>query len=95
MVLGRYRWVTAADASRKFGEVNDAALRDPVVLTKNGKARTVLLSVETFERLLANERTVFLARDTPAMFDAQLEAVAQGDFTAAGLDANATHRRAR
>lgn len=85
MTLGRFKRVTAGDAARRFAEVNDSALKEPVVVTRNGRARTVLLSVEAFERLLANERSVFLAKDTPQIFDAQLDAIAERDFPAAGV----------
>jgi prevent-host-death family protein len=85
LALAHYKQVTAADAARRFSEVNDTALREPVVLTRNGRPRTVMLSVETFERLLANERQVFLAKDTPAEFLDQIYALAEGDFERAGV----------
>jgi PHD/YefM family antitoxin component YafN of YafNO toxin-antitoxin module len=85
MTVNQFKQVTAVDAARRFSEVNDTALKEPVVLTRNGRARTVLLSVETFERFLANERTVFLAKDTPPEFLDQLQALADGDFERAGI----------
>ena len=85
MALDHYKRVTAADAARRFSEVNDTTLWEPVVLTRNGRPRTVMLSVETFERLLANERQVFLAKDTPAEFLDQLYALPEGDFERAGV----------
>ncbi|MGL4635792.1 MAG: type II toxin-antitoxin system Phd/YefM family antitoxin [Beijerinckiaceae bacterium] len=85
MTVTQFKQVTAGDAARRFSEVNDTALKEPVVLTRNGRARTVLLSVETFERFLANERTVFLAKDTPPEFLDQLQALADGDFKRAGV----------
>ena len=72
MTVSEFKQVTAVEAARRFSEVNDAALREPVVLTRNGRARTVLLSVETFERYLANERSVVLAKDTPTVFSTRL-----------------------
>ena len=85
MSVVQFKQVTAVDAARRFSEVNDAALKEPVVLTRNGRPRTVLLSVETFERYLANERRVFLAKDTPAEFLDQISALADGDFKRAGV----------
>ena len=85
MVIHNFKQVTAVEAARRFSEVNDTALREPVVLTRNGRARTVLLSVETFERFLANERSVFLAKDTPVEFLDQIEALAAGEFDRAGV----------
>ncbi len=64
MSVTQFKQIPAAEALRRFSEINDAALKEPVVLTRNGRARTVLLSVEAFERFLANERSVFLAKDT-------------------------------
>lgn len=56
MNTAQFKQITAGEAARRFSEVNDTALRDPVIVTRNGRARTVLLSIETFERYLANER---------------------------------------
>ena len=85
MSTAKFKQVTAVDAARRFSEINDTALKEPVVLTRNGRPRTVLLSVETFERFLANERSVFLAKDTPAEFLNQLQALADGDFEGAAV----------
>lgn len=85
MSVTQFKQIPAAEALRRFSEINDTALKEPVVLTRNGRARTVLLSVEAFERFLANERSVFLAKDTPEEFLGQLEAIAKGDFAAAGV----------
>ena len=85
MSILQFKQVTAVDAARRFSQVNDAATIEPVVLTENGVPRTVLLSVETFERFLANERSVFLAKDTPEEFLTQLYAIAEGDFARAGI----------
>jgi len=64
----------------------DQALKEPVVLTRNGRPRTVLLSVEAFERFLANERTVFLAEDTPDECRGKIGAIASGALDPADLD---------
>lgn len=40
-----------SDLNRQSGEVLDAALAEPVTLTKRGKPKLVVMSVEQFERL--------------------------------------------
>ena len=40
-----------SDLNRQSGEVLDAALAAPVTLTKRGKPKLVVMSVEQFERL--------------------------------------------
>ena len=42
---------TARDAKNRFGQFLDAARRTPVRVTKNGRAVTVMMSVEHYERL--------------------------------------------
>ena len=43
--------ITARDAKNRFGQLLDAAQRTPVRVTKNGRAVTVMLSVQHYERL--------------------------------------------
>ncbi len=43
--------VTSADMARRFSEYCDLALNEPVVITKNGRERLVLLSVDEFNYL--------------------------------------------
>ncbi|TIL76688.1 MAG: type II toxin-antitoxin system Phd/YefM family antitoxin [Mesorhizobium sp.] len=50
--------VTAATVSKNFGAYQDAAVRDPVIITKNGRPRTVLLAYEDFVRLSKRDRRV-------------------------------------
>ena len=52
--------VTAAVISKNFGAYQDAAVRDPVIITKNGRPRTVLLAYEDYLRLMRRERRVEL-----------------------------------
>ncbi len=42
--------VTAAAVSKNFGAYQDAAVREPVIITKNGRPRTVLLAYEDYLR---------------------------------------------
>jgi prevent-host-death family protein len=55
--------VTAAQVSKNFGAYQDAAVREPVVITKNGRPRTVLLAYEDFVRLSKRERRVELTHE--------------------------------
>ncbi|MRG58031.1 type II toxin-antitoxin system prevent-host-death family antitoxin [Phyllobacterium sp. SYP-B3895] len=44
--------VTTAEFIRHFGRFHDQAQKEPVVLTKHGRESVVVLSVETFEKLM-------------------------------------------
>ena len=64
--------VTAAEVSKNFGAYQDAAVRDPVIITKNGRPRTVLMAYEDFVRLSKRDRRVQL---TSELSDAELAEV--------------------
>ena len=51
---------TAAAGPKNFGAYQDAAVRDPVIITKNGRAKTVLIAYEEYLRLTKRERHVEL-----------------------------------
>jgi PHD/YefM family antitoxin component YafN of YafNO toxin-antitoxin module len=53
------------------------ALAKPVVVTKNGRARNVLISVGEYERLKQRDQQAFLAGDTPERFLADIEKLAR------------------
>lgn len=70
--------VPAAAISKNFGAYQDSALREPVVITKNGRPRTVLMAYEDFLRLSKLERTVELtsglsAQELAAVEDSEME----------------------
>ncbi len=50
--------VTAAEVSKNFGAYQDAAVREPVIITKNGRPRTVLMAYQDFLRLSKRDRRV-------------------------------------
>ncbi len=50
--------VTAAAVSKNFGAYQDAAVREPVIITKNGRPRIVLLAYEDYLRLSRRDRRV-------------------------------------
>lgn len=54
--------VTAATVSKNFGAYQDAAVREPVIITKNGRPRTVLMAYEDYVRLAKRDRRVELTK---------------------------------
>lgn len=65
--------VTAAEVSKNFGAYQDAAVRDPVIITKNGRPRTVLIAYEDFVRLSKRDRRVQLTSELSAAEIAEVE----------------------
>ena len=64
--------VTAAEVSKNFGAYQDAAVREPVIITKNGRPRTVLMAYEDFLRLSKRDRRV---QRTADLTDEEIAAV--------------------
>jgi prevent-host-death family protein len=64
--------VTAAAVSKNFGAYQDAAVREPVIITKNGRPRTVLIAYEDYLRLAKRDRRVEL---TTVLGDEELTAI--------------------
>jgi prevent-host-death family protein len=60
--------VSAAEFIRNFGRYHDEAKRAPITLTKHGRASVVLLSAETFERLMREDdpRRAYGSGETPS-----------------------------
>jgi prevent-host-death family protein len=67
---------TAGEIVREFSHYSDMALARPVVVTKNGRPRNVLISVEEYERLKQRDQLAFRAAETPEHFLADIEALA-------------------
>jgi hypothetical protein len=78
MAKARNVTATAADLVRDFMRYSNIALGQPVVVTKNGRPRNVLLSVAEYRRLKKRDQQTFFADDTPAEFVPQIEALAHG-----------------
>ena len=57
--------VDAAEAQRNFGLYQDKALIQPVAITRNGRPRTVMISIEDYERLKRRDRQVFRTEEAP------------------------------
>ena len=70
--------VTAAEVSKNFGAYQDAAVRDPVIITKNGRPRTVLMAYEDFLRLSKRDRRV---QRTADLTEAEIVEVERAEMT--------------
>jgi prevent-host-death family protein len=66
--------VTSAEFQRKLGLYQDKALAEPVTITRNGRERLVLLSVEEYQRLKRRDRRVGL---TSELSEEWIEAVSK------------------
>ncbi|MGO4436323.1 type II toxin-antitoxin system Phd/YefM family antitoxin [Rhizobium sp. RAF56] len=64
--------VTAAAVSKNFGAYQDQAVREPVIITKNGRPRTVLMAYEDYLRLAKRDRRVQL---TAGLSDEEVAAI--------------------
>ena len=53
--------VSAAEFQRYFGRYQDEALTQPVVITRNGRERLVMISVDEYRRLRRSDRQVLRA----------------------------------
>lgn len=67
--------VAAAEFQRNIGRYQDLALRQPVAVTRNGRERTVLISIEEYERLKRRDRRAMSLDDFTDDDVAALEAV--------------------
>ncbi len=78
--------VTTAEFIKGYGALADKAMSGPVTITKNGRDRLVLISIEEYERLRRRDRRVLLAEDVA---EADLALIAQAEVPAeqAHLDA--------
>jgi len=68
---------TAGELVRQFSHYSDVALASPVIVTKNGRPRNVLLSFAEYERLKARDQVAFRAANTPSMFLADIRRTAK------------------
>jgi prevent-host-death family protein len=72
----------AAEVQKKFGFYQDAAIKGPVLISKNGRPKTVLLSYEEFVRLRERDRQVHDIADLPDhLADSILEAKVPDELT--------------
>jgi prevent-host-death family protein len=78
--------ISSADFQRQFGALSDKALTEPLTITRNGRDRLVLLSVEEYERLKRRDRRVVRLED---FTEEEMALIAKADVPAehAHLDA--------
>ncbi|MFN0191389.1 MAG: type II toxin-antitoxin system Phd/YefM family antitoxin [Aestuariivirga sp.] len=57
--------VSSTDFSKEIGRYQDLALNEPVVVTRNGRDRTVMISAEEYHRLMRRDRVVYGAGELP------------------------------
>lgn len=48
--------IPASELQRNFGRYQDKALLEPLMITRNGRERLVILSIEEYRRLRQHER---------------------------------------
>jgi PHD/YefM family antitoxin component YafN of YafNO toxin-antitoxin module len=79
--------VTTAEFIKRYGALADRALNEPVTITKNGRDRLVLLSVDEYTRLKRRDRRVIAAEE---LTEAELALIAAAEVPAehAHLDAD-------
>ena len=58
--------VSSAEFGDQVERYQDLALLEAVVVTRNGRDRTVMISAEEYRRLKRRDRTVFATADLPA-----------------------------
>lgn len=63
----------AGEIARQFSRFTDMALTNPVIVTKNGRERNVILSIDEYHRLIQRDRAVYKAEDTPAVFMSEID----------------------
>jgi prevent-host-death family protein len=72
--------VSSAEFQKNIGRYQDMALTQPVLVTRNGRDRTVLISAEAYERLKkCDTRRVMRIED---FTDAEVEAIRNQDIPA-------------
>ncbi len=65
--------ISSAEFQKNIGRYQDAALTQPVTVTRNGRDRTVLISVEEYHRLKRRDRRVMGVADFSAEDIAAIE----------------------
>ena len=68
--------VSSTEFGKEVGRYQDAALSQPVIVTRNGRDRTVTISIEEYHRLKRRDREVLSIDD---FTDADIEAVRRAE----------------
>jgi hypothetical protein len=69
--------VSSTDFGKEVGRYQDMALAQPVIVTRNGRDRTVMISADEYSRLKRRDRQVFAAGELP---DEMVEAVRHAEM---------------
>ena len=70
------RRVTSREFQRNFGRFQDEALKAPLSITRNGRERLVLLSIEEYTRLKRRDRRAITVEN---LSDAEIEAIQRAE----------------
>ena len=70
--------VSASDFSKKVGQYQTLAQREPVIITSHGREETVLISAAEYRRLVRRRRRPYLIEDLP---EADWQAIEQAAAT--------------
>jgi hypothetical protein len=57
--------VSSTEFGKEVGRYQDLALSQPVVVTRNGRDRTVVISADEYQRLKRRDRQIFAAGELP------------------------------
>ncbi len=71
--------VSSTEFGKEVGRYQDAALTQPVIVTRNGRDRTVLISAEEYSRLKRRDRQAFGVGELP---DETVEAIGRAKMDA-------------
>ena len=69
--------VSATEFSKEVGRYQDLALNQAVIVTRNGRDRTVIISAEEYQRLKRRDRHVYEAGELP---DEVVEAIRRSEM---------------
>ncbi|HMP03663.1 MAG TPA: type II toxin-antitoxin system Phd/YefM family antitoxin [Gemmatales bacterium] len=69
--------VSSAEFQRHVGEYQDRALVEPVIITRNGRERLVMIAVDEYRRLKRRDRE---ALPVTALAEQDLEAIARAEI---------------
>src|SRR6204780_3497423 len=58
--------ISATEFGKEVGRYQDPAMAQPVIVTRNGRDRTVMISADEYQRLKRRDRQGFATPDAPA-----------------------------
>ena len=70
------RRITSREFQQNFGRCQDEALKEPLAITRNGRDRLVILSVDEYERLKRRDRQALAVEE---LSDAEIEAIRRAE----------------